>query len=43
MSDIGMNKRVMSEMKNLIYNTIVPKLNKLEEELAELKSKKVKK
>ena len=35
-----MNERVMCEMKKILYEEVVPKLNKLELEINELKSKK---
>ena len=40
MSYIGMNERVMVEMKKILYEEVVPKLNKLELEIDKLKSKK---
>ena len=40
MSDLGMNKRVMSEMKRTL-EALVPRVVKLEEDLNNLKSNKL--
>ena len=36
-----MNGRVMCEMKKLLYEVVVPKINQLEKELNSLKSNKL--
>ena len=43
MTDIGMGKRAMYEMKRMFYKEVIPKLNQLEKQINDLNSKKPKK